>query len=1077
MIKKNCKSDRLNGIFLIFARLILLYGCLHPNFLKAQSYPTRHFTMKDGLPSMSIRSVYKDTKGLLWLGTDAGLCSFDGKSFRIFKSSEGMTASQIWAIAEDEEGNMWFGSHGEGLFRFDGRHFVRFTKKNGLADNRIRVLCYSKNFHSLIAGGYDGISTIKGERITCSPGTLYPKNMIFSCVTSLMDAGKFIYITTYSHSSPIRYYPDQNKYISVHDSGVYYPSHSFSACITSKGDTIFSLTNKGAYIYKKDCIIKNDTLGQIFGISEDRRGDLWMAGWSVPGMNLKGGVFRYNGNTFRNYKNSFGITDGEVWTVYCDREQDNLWVGTLNEGLFMIPFTGISAYPASYFNLQHQKINDLFIDSRNTLWISGNHELIRMSSNGRFSFMDKHQMILSYRQQWKTFKPRPYNKLLSDEREALKLSINLLPEFEKREEFDFHSVIEDQDHNYLFYTRLGNFYIDERNNKTEYLGVNDALAQLAITGRDTLIFAGWGWTYLLPKYRVPPDKKYNYMDFGSPLYVNFSKERSPRDVNRILVHGNRCWYTSWVSGLWMSHGMHLVNFNKADSTISNDLNDVCFDKKEHVIFGSNTGEICIATYEDSKLKINYRINSDNGLQGNSVSWLLADQNGKLWAGTNKGLNCIDLDLLYRTGKYVIRFMDEEDGYTGQSSKKGVMDQEGILWIAADDQLIRLDTKSYHSSDSITGKIILKALEINGIPADSTQETRLIPGTPLQSGQLRLKYSENDLSFFYDILNYSNPGKERFRYMLKGYDETWNRWGTGRKAVYTNLPSGEYTFCVEALNLRSLAYILPLELKFTIRHPWWGLWYLQVLVLILSLALFVLIVRKYIEILRKRERNKSEIEKKLVQLEMQALQAQMNPHFIFNCVNGIQYYVLANKMDEVLSYLSDFSKVVRESLANATLRMISLEQEIDFLNSYLKLEKMRFPDKFQYDIQCINLDRDSLILFPPMLIQPYAENSIRHGFGQLTRNGYLKIVFERTEVDVLKCTVMDNGIGRDKANQISGHPRSGDRPHSTTIMENRIRLFNPSGSPNKYKIVYTDLVENSMPAGLMVELYLPMESGT
>ncbi|MDP3642009.1 MAG: two-component regulator propeller domain-containing protein [Bacteroidota bacterium] len=138
--------------------LLLLMLCLNPIFLSAQNYPTRHFTMRDGLPSMSIRCVYKDSRGLMWIGTDAGLCTFDGKSFRIFKPSEGLTANKIWAIAEDEEGNLWFGSYGDGLYKYDGIHFKRFTKKNGLIDDRIRVLCYSKNFHCLVAGCEGGVS-------------------------------------------------------------------------------------------------------------------------------------------------------------------------------------------------------------------------------------------------------------------------------------------------------------------------------------------------------------------------------------------------------------------------------------------------------------------------------------------------------------------------------------------------------------------------------------------------------------------------------------------------------------------------------------------------------------------------------------------------------------------------------------------------------------------------------------------------------------------------------------------------------------------------------------------------------
>ena len=208
--------------------------------------------------------------------------------------------------------------------------------------------------------------------------------------------------------------------------------------------------------------------------------------------------------------------------------------------------------------------------------------------------------------------------------------------------------------------------------------------------------------------------------------------------------------------------------------------------------------------------------------------------------------------------------------------------------------------------------------------------------------------------------------------------------------------------------------------------------------------------------------------------MQALQAQMNPHFIFNCVNGIQYYVLANKMDEVLTYLSDFSKVVRESLENATLRTISLEQEIEFLNSYLRLEKMRFPDKFDYTIDCIDMENDGLILIPPMLVQPYAENSIRHGFGQLMRKGHLSIVFEKLGENLLKCTISDNGIGRVQAKIRGGTSPINDRPHSTRITESRIQLFNSPGSPTEYKTGYTDLTEKGNPCGLLVELYLPLE---
>ena len=372
------------------------------------------------------------------------------------------------------------------------------------------------------------------------------------------------------------------------------------------------------------------------------------------------------------------------------------------------------------------------------------------------------------------------------------------------------------------------------------------------------------------------------------------------------------------------------------------------------------------------------------------------------------------------------------------------------------------------------KIVLKSFEINNSPADT------IPGngeevlSKLKKGNLKLRYFENNLVFYYDILNYLNPRKDRFRYMLKGYDKVWKQGSSSRRAVYTNLPPGNYQFCVESYNMYSLDSGEPLVVGLNIGHPWWGLWYLQLLAILMVLLSAILAIRKYIQTGRQKEQRKSEIEKKIVQLEMQALQAQMNPHFIFNCVNGIQYYVLANKTDEVLSYLSDFSKVVRESLGNATLRVIPLEQEVSFLHSYLRLEQMRFPEKFDYVIFSNLVDTGGTILIPPMLVQPFTENAVKHGFGQLERKGHLSITFEMEEEALIKCTISDNGIGRERAGLNSGFSTINDRPHSTSITGTRMRLFNPPGSSKKYKIVYTDLFENDNSSGLMVELYIPME---
>ncbi len=1060
--------------FLSTRQWYLLLICLHPIFLTAQTYPVRHFTLREGLPSMTVRCIYKDTRSIMWIGTDAGLCTFDGKIFKVFNPASGMTGNQIWAITEDENGNMWIGSHGDGIFKYDGRNFERYTKKNGLTDDRIRTLCYSKNSHCLVVGSEGGLNIIKGKTITSSPPGLFTIKT-GTCVTGLFDAGKFIYVTSYGQRNPIRYYPDSDQYISLNDKGMSYPDYSFSGYVSSKGDTVFSSQKEGVLILSKGRVIKNEEMGQVFGISEDKRGNLWFAAWSYQNMDLKGGIFRYDGKEFLNFKTSFGITDKEIWTVFCDQVQNVIWIGTINEGLYMVIPPSITNFKASYFNLDKQHINDVYLDSGNRIWISGSGELITMARDGKYSMVNKHSVVLAYRNYFRNHKGMLNLPLDSLRRRAISLRPELLADFEKRTEFNFNRVIEDTDHSILFSNEFGLFKLNEKSGQITFISPEGSLGEFVPMG-DTLIYAGMRSTAYKPNFRNcltdPNDPVY----FPALLFPGFTKDGDPQNVRRIVKNGDQYWYASSSSGLWMSRGSKLIHFNETDSTISNYLNDICFDYQNHVIFGTNSGELCIGTCSGEVIKTDYRINNDNGLQGSSIHWLLADPDGKLWVGTNRGLNCIDLAALYSSGKMVIRFLDERVGYNGRFSKKAVRDSTGNLWIGAGEILIRFDTRTFLSNPAFSGRIMLKSIEINHEPADSTLGTGIDLFNSSQNGIYELKHSQNDVIFYFDIFNYIDPSGDKFRFMLEGYDKSWSQWATDRKAIYTNLPPGHYTLYVEAYNFRTFGEIAPLKVELNILHAWWQLWYVIFAGVILVITLLAFTIYKILESERNKQRNKSETEKKIVQLEIQALQAQMNPHFIFNCVSSIQYYVLSKKTDEVLAYLSDFSKVVRQTMGNTSFRLVHIEQEIDFLHSYLRLVQMRFPDKFDYEINCKDWESAGIIMFPPMVVQPFVENAIRHGFVPLERKGHLSIVFEIAENDLLKVTVTDDGVGRDTAKSKQTVAFEDDRPHSTKITEARVRLFNPPGEPVKFRIIYTDMDKNGQPCGLKVELYLPMERG-
>ena len=165
-----------------------------------------------------------------------------------------------------------------------------------------------------------------------------------------------------------------------------------------------------------------------------------------------------------------------------------------------------------------------------------------------------------------------------------------------------------------------------------------------------------------------------------------------------------------------------------------------------------------------------------------------------------------------------------------------------------------------------------------------------------------------------------------------------------------------------------------------------------------------------------EKKQSDLQQQATELEMQALRAQMNPHFIFNCLNAINGFILTNDSETAAGYLTKFSRLIRMVLNNSQRKFISLEEDLETLELYLYMEKLRFTNNFQYKINCDDSVDALSIFIPPMLLQPFAENAIWHGLMQKEGDGELLIDLHREE-NILHCTITDNGVGREKASML------------------------------------------------------------
>ncbi len=223
-----------------------------------------------------------------------------------------------------------------------------------------------------------------------------------------------------------------------------------------------------------------------------------------------------------------------------------------------------------------------------------------------------------------------------------------------------------------------------------------------------------------------------------------------------------------------------------------------------------------------------------------------------------------------------------------------------------------------------------------------------------------------------------------------------------------------------------------------------------------------------------KRRISEMNRQIAEIKQANLRQQMNPHFIFNTLNSIQYYMYQHDKLATNNYLTKFSSLMRKVLENSQHTSVPLRDELDALNLYLELEMVRFKDKFEYEIN-VDDEIDTLLYkVPTMLIQPYVENSISHGLMPCEGKGFLSVDLKLKKEYIL-CTIEDNGIGRKAA---SKRKMNGDNNHNslgTRIVSSRLDLVN-SLYGTSLKTLYTDLNnENGEPAGTRVEIQIPILS--
>ncbi|MCS3801865.1 two-component regulator propeller domain-containing protein [Niastella sp. OAS944] len=438
---------------------------------------------------------------------------------------------------------------------------------------------------------------------------------------------------------------------------------------------------------------------------------------------------------------------------------------------------------------------------------------------------------------------------------------------------------------------------------------------------------------------------------------------------------------------------------------------------------SPNGLLWIATYGAGIICMNSgkvidHITTHKGLSSDICRTLFVNNN-HLWVGTDKGLNKINISQT----PYPVTTYSTSDGLPSNIINALYVDGN-IIYVGTPSGLTFFDEAKVTNYS----KCNLRILDIS--VGNKPQ--------PLQESY-QFHYKENSLKISYAGISFKSGGNISYRYRLKGLSDEWD--STGQNMLeYPSIPTGNYEFEIIAVNKKGIISN-PVKIFFMVEAPFWQTLPFQVLIIAIAILITWILVAWRFSILRKEEQERASVQQKLNELEQMALRAQMNPHFIFNCLNSIQNFIITNDLEATNWYLSEFAHLIRQTLDNSEKSTISITNEIKYLKRYLELEMMRFGHSFEYSVDVDDEIDSDMVSIPTMILQPYIENSIRHGIRYRENGGgRIDIKFQKTEEGFI-CIIQDNGIGRKKAKEYRSQVRVEYQSKGMSLTAERINILN------------------------------------
>lgn len=1001
--------------------------------LSAQVYNVSRYTTSDNLVQSQVMNMLQDSQGYLWFGTHRGPCKFDGKSFFALPkdSLAGNFLTDIWE--DPGSGDLYFATQ-SGVTIFDGYHYKNLPMPTGVEEGAVFCMMPDQKGRLWLGTQFNGIILVDLNQADSTQSLYSNEKSVFSDLRILdltTDLLGNIWIAT-----------DQGVYQCDEDGQnltLWKPSivgQDEVHTIFVSGNKTFLGTNSGAYLWNGSFLTlfkPTDHGGDddgVFCFTEDLEGQIWMG-------TRKGVLYLDQEGHIQALEKLDNSLNFHMRSALTDNE-GNIWFGTDGGGARKITPGVFQPYTVEE-DLSSNQAKSFLRAENGDIWISTRDRGINIMRikeeeyqrvgllNTDNSSIGGNDICYSYQDREGRFWFASYNGTLS-RWDASRQNFTV---YDKTKELNANAVyVVGEDDNFMWVgTDHGLFRM-----------VNDR-----ITGQMTTT-QGLASDVI---YALHHDQS------SDQLWVGTSTGLSVRDES-----GK---FTTFM----------------ADSTvIGQTVIALEQDHQGRLWVGSAIG---LAWIKDGKAQ-RVRISNTDG--AHTIIGLRVERNEYLWIATENGVYRLNLDKFDEdAGGATFDHFTLKDGLPSMECNANAVFVDGLqrnIWIGTAEGAIRKAMSQEPQPD-----IIPPLIYITQVGVENTVDWHSQPDIEVSKGglplQLSLPSTQNRVDFSWIGISLRSPQQVEYKFYLRGLETDWPSSSSKQTSIsYPNLDPGNYTFMVKAKKEKVGSWddAEIAEFSFTILPPIYQRWWF-IMIMVILLAILGYLVYRFFSSRRRQQQEEQKIRdtSEKLQLEHQALYAMMNPHFTFNALNAIKLFIHRQDRKAADKFLSAFAKLIRMNLESTKSDFISLEEELRRLELFMDLAKVRFPEKLE--VCNVEVDKEVEMYetrIPPMLLQPFVENSIEHGIKPLKTGGRIDVLVSQVDDDYLKILIKDNGIGIEASRKAKeGRPKD-HVSRGMEITKDRLKLF-ARITGKQYSLDLKEIKDDDGTSlGTEVEMILPIKYG-